>query len=191
MLTTTSRLAIAAAALAAAAVISACGSSSHNSPGSPSSSGSRVRLTYAQAQQDAVNFAACVRSHGVPNFPDPASPREFKESLGPSSPEARSPAFQAAATACHNLLPSGPPSPSAPHTQAQIAAMVAFAGCMRSHGFPSFPDPTSTGSVTHEMLAEAGIDVHQPAAVRTADGCVSVTHGILTKTDVARFVAGR
>ena len=69
--------------------------------------------------------------------------------------------------------------------------MLAFAGCLRSHGFPSFPDPTSTGDMTHEMLASAGIDLHQPAVVQAADACVGVTHGYITKTDVARFIAGQ
>jgi hypothetical protein len=69
--------------------------------------------------------------------------------------------------------------------------VLAFARCLRSHGFPSFPDPTSSGQMTHEMLASAGINLHQPAVLRAADRCVSVTHGVITKAAVARFVAGR
>jgi hypothetical protein len=69
--------------------------------------------------------------------------------------------------------------------------MLAFARCLRSHGFANFPDPTSTGDVSHQMLATAGINVQQPAVVRAADGCVGVTHGYLTRAMVARFVAGR
>ncbi len=41
------------------------------------------------------------------------------------------------------------------------------------------------------MLANAGIDIHQPAVVQAADGCVGVTHGFVTRADIARFVAGR
>jgi hypothetical protein len=41
------------------------------------------------------------------------------------------------------------------------------------------------------MLANAGIDLHQPALVPAADDCVSVTHGVLTKAAVARFAAGQ
>ena len=68
--------------------------------------------------------------------------------------------------------------------------MLAFARCIRSHGFPSFPDPTSSGELTHEMLANAGINLHQPAVLQAADACVGVTHGVITKAVVARFVAG-
>jgi hypothetical protein len=72
----------------------------------------------------------------------------------------------------------------------QIAALRAFARCIRSHGFPSFPDPTSGGQISHQMLASAGIDLHQPAVLPAAEACVSVTHGVITRADVARFVAG-
>jgi len=176
---------MAAAAIAAATVIAACGS---NSPSSPSSGGPPTQAQIQQEQQDAVRFADCVRSHGVSNFPDPTtSPREFKNALSMQSP-----AFQSAETACGHLLPGGGPrSQSAAHSQAQIAALLAFARCLRSHGFPSFPDPTSSGQVTHEMLAQAGINLHQPAMLEAADACVSVTHGVLTKAAVARFVAGQ
>ena len=36
------------------------------------------------------------------------------------------------------------------------------------------------------MVAQAGINLHQPAVVQAADACVSVTNGLLTKADVAR-----
>jgi hypothetical protein len=72
-----------------------------------------------------------------------------------------------------------------------VTAALAFARCLRGRGFPRFPDPASTGELSHEMLASAGIDVHQPALLRAADACVSVTRGAITKADVARFAAGR
>jgi hypothetical protein len=149
-------------------------------------------MTYAQAQEDAVNFAGCMRSHGVPSFPDPTSPREFKSSMSPGSAVAQSPAFQSAATACQHLLPGGgPPNESAAQDRAHTVALLAFARCLRSHGFPSFPDPNRSGQVTHEMLAQAGINLHQPAVLQAADACVGVTHGVITKAIVARFVAGQ
>jgi hypothetical protein len=174
---------MAAAAIATAGMIAACGS---KAPSSPSSGG---HLTSAQAQQAVVGFADCIRSHGVPNFPDPSSPRNFKISL--SSSVAQSPAFLSARKACQHLLPAGhAPNQSPARSQAQIAAELAFARCLRSHGFPGFPDPTSSGELTHEMLASAGINIHQPAVLQVADACVGVTHGVITKTVVARFVAG-
>ena len=54
-----------------------------------------------------VKYAQCMRSHGVPNFPDPAWRSERPASgkgagLNPSSPQ-----FQAAVRACQHVLPAG------------------------------------------------------------------------------------
>jgi hypothetical protein len=174
---------VAAAAIAAATVIAALGSSASSSAGAP------TQAQIKQGQQDAVRFAQCMRSHGVPNFPDPTSPQEFKLYIASSE---GSPAFQSAETACQHLLPSGgPPRQTPAQRQAQLVAALAFAHCLRSHGFPNFPDPNSSGQLTHEMLASAGIDPRQPALLHAADACVSVTHGLLTKAGLARFAAGQ
>jgi hypothetical protein len=156
---------------------------------SPSSAGAPTQAEIQQGQRDAVRFAECVRSHGVPNFPDPTSPREFKLYIASSE---GSPAFRSAETACQLVLPGGgPPSQSPAQRQAQTVAGLAFAHCLRSHGLPNFPDPTSSGEITHEMLANAGIDPRQPTVLHAADACVSVTHGLLTKAAVARFASGQ
>jgi hypothetical protein len=176
----TSALPAAAAAIVAAAAIAACGA---NSPSSSSASSSSGHVTDAQALRDAVSFAGCMRSHGAADFPIPTSFGQFKQEFNNSVPSST---FQSAAADCQHLLPGGGPHPSAVPSQARIAAGRDFARCMRSHGFPSFPDPTSSGE-----LSAAGIDIHQPAFVRAADACVSTTHGLLTKADVARYVAGQ
>jgi hypothetical protein len=174
-------------AVLAATTIAACGS---NSPSSAHSSASSGRPSFAQMQREAVRFSSCMRSHNVPAFPDPTtSPRGFKIALNPNV--SHSPAFNAAFGVCRRLLPNGgQPSQPSPPSHAQLVAMLAFAHCIRSHGFPNFPDPSSGGQLTHEMIAAAGIDIHQPAVRRAGDACVSVTHGLLTRADVAHFVAG-
>jgi hypothetical protein len=167
-------------------LVAACGSSS---PGSSTVAGPGDPSTHAQLQQNAVGFSACMRSHGIPNFPDPDA-TGFKYQLAPSTPH--SPAFQSAFAVCRHFLPNnGAPGQDAKHSPAQIAAFVAFARCIRSHGFPSFPDPNSSGDLTHEMVAVAGINLHQPAVQQAGDACVGVTHGVITEADVARFVAGQ
>jgi hypothetical protein len=40
------------------------------------------------------------------------------------------------------------------------------------------------------MVSNAGIDIHQPAALRAADDCVGVTHGVITRAAVASFISG-
>jgi hypothetical protein len=130
-----------------------------------------------------------MRSHGVTNFPDAPSgpnPKLVIQHL------VNNPEGEAAMSACQHLLPGGgQPSESAAQTRAHTAAMLAFARCLRSHGFPSFPDPSSSGQLNHEMVASAGINLHQPAVLQAGDACTSVTHGVITRTIVARFVAGQ
>jgi hypothetical protein len=190
MLKSTAAIKRAAAGVAIAILISACGSGAHHSAGSGASSLTRLnghQMTIAQANRDLLRFAACLRSHGVAGLPSPvAAPAAFKHSLGNTSPT-----FTSATTACGHLLPGQESqSQGAAHTRQQTNAMLAFARCIRGHGFSRFPDPTSNGSETHEMLAHSGIDLHQPALANAADTCVSVTHGLLTRVDVARFIAG-
>ena len=180
MFTLTSPLPAAAAAIVAAAAIAACGSSSSNSSSVSSSNG---QVTDAQALRDAVSFAGCMRSHGVPGFPVPTSFGQFKHAF---NSRVASPAFQSAAADCQHLLPGGGPQQSAAPSQARIFAGRAFARCVRSHGFPSFADPSRSGE-----LSAPGIDIHQPAFLQAADACVGTTHGLLTRADVARYVAGQ
>jgi hypothetical protein len=65
----------------------------------------------AKAQAQMLKFSACMRSHGLPNFPDPtfsgggAQLRvDRKSGLNPNSPQ-----FQAAQKACQKLMPGGGP----------------------------------------------------------------------------------
>jgi hypothetical protein len=152
-------------------------------PRSPSSGG---RPNQAQILHALVRFTQCMHSHGAPSFPSPiVSPTAFKNAI-----DTNSRSIQSAETACAHLLPPGRErSQNTARRQAQTVALLAFARCLRSHGFPSFPDPTGSGQVTRQMLATAGIDLHSPAVVQAADACTSVTHGVITRAVVARFVA--
>jgi hypothetical protein len=182
-------------AAAAAMFIAGCGGGS--SPGvanvgsststsSSSSGGPPTQAQLQREQQDATRFAGCMRSHGVP-IPNPTvSPRAFKNAFS-----SKSPGFQSAYTVCGHLLPAGrQQNQPTVQTQAQTLALLAFARCLRSHGVANFPDPATGGELTHEMVARAGIDLHDPAVVQAADVCTSVTHGIITRAVVAHFIAG-
>jgi hypothetical protein len=95
-----------------------------------------------------------MRSDGVPNFPDPSSggaiPKADAQQLGVSSSQ-----FSAAQQACQHLIPAAggsledqahqcmaagvcPPA----LVQQILTAQRKFARCMRSRGYPQFPDPT-------------------------------------------------
>lgn len=161
-------------------------SSSGSSGSSPASSADSS--SSAGTQQKIVAYGQCMRTHGVPNFPDSGSGGSKQAVVGALKEVSNSQA-EAAQTACQRLQPNGGQASQAQLAQ-HLGDLLAFARCVRMHGVASFPDPTSSGQVTHEMLAKAGINVHQQFVEQAADACVGVTHGLLTRAAVARFAAG-
>jgi hypothetical protein len=155
---------VALAALACGLAIAACGSS--DEPSDTASSGNA-----------ALEFARCMRAHGVPNFPDPTPGRGLQ--IGVSSGiNPRSPAFQAAQRECAKFAPKfgGPPRMSASQRQAALR----FAECMRANGVPEFPDPAETAAAgTTRVLVLEGmvfalgpdIDPKSPAFRQAATRC--------------------
>ncbi len=145
-------LVLAALPLAAACGGAASGSAGVASLGSTSTtahttSGSSGGGSNNSKTDDALKFSQCMRSHGLTNFPDPQisgnrvtiQTHEGAGGLDPNSPQ-----FQAAQSACQNLLPKG--NPENPQQQAQDRdALVRFAQCMRSHGV-DVPDPQPAGN---------------------------------------------
>ncbi|HWE10302.1 MAG TPA: hypothetical protein VG325_13190 [Solirubrobacteraceae bacterium] len=87
-------------------------------------------------------FSACMRSHGVPNFPDPSAGGGIQIQAG-SGLNPFSPSFRAAQAGCRRLLPGGGPGAEHPTAQAK-AEMLKISQCMRQHGITGFPDPTLT-----------------------------------------------
>jgi hypothetical protein len=186
MFTPRSTLPAIATALSAIAIAS-CGSST---PPTATNAGSGPTQAQLQRyQSDAVKFTDCMRNHGIANFPDAPGPNGAGGRTWKNAFQSSSPAFVTADTACRHLLPGGGHTQSSAPSHREITAMLAFARCVRSHGFTRFPDPNSTG-ITHQMLAVSGINLHQPALVRAADACVGVTHGAITRAVVAHFIAG-
>jgi hypothetical protein len=111
--------------------------------GSPSSTGPSSSTTaIGSANSKALAYAECVRSHGVPDFPDPDSSGGF-DKTAVSQLAAGNPQFQTATHTCAHLLPSGGGSTDATAVVRQEwNGMLKFARCMRSHGEPNWPDPT-------------------------------------------------
>jgi hypothetical protein len=140
-----------------ALVVAGCGGA-----GSPSAASVASSTTNAQDSSSsnsspaaqgnkALAYSHCMRSNGVPNYPDPNSngnlPKGNAQAFGASTPQ-----YQTAEQACGHLLPS---SGSASLTQCLMTGDCPrsvvqpaleegrkFAQCMRSHGVPNWPDPT-------------------------------------------------
>ena len=122
------RIVLCSLAVGSTLALAGCGSS-HKPSGTSAS----------KTSSGALAFANCMRSHGVPSFPDPSGGGGGIQ-LGATGVNAQSPAFKSARKACVGLLPGRPGGPEA--TEGQFLAGLKFSRCVRSHGFPDFPDPT-------------------------------------------------
>lgn len=138
---------------------------SGTSSGGPKSSG---------ALSEMMAYAKCMRTHGIPDFPDPTpnpggSGGSIQVNGGPGSDlNPHNPGYEAANTACQSLLPHGGtvPAPSA----ALLETEVKLAACMRSHGYPTFPDPNGQGAFVLQNF-----DISSPRAQSAFKTCDSVT----------------
>jgi hypothetical protein len=168
----TARTAAAIIATAALALLAAACSG-----GSPSATGSggSANTGGSAGYRSAVAFSACVRSHGVPNYPDPdrngTLPKASPQRLGVSSSR-----FNAARGACQHLLPTTGGSLTATSlrqcylaldcpqalVQHALTAGRVFSRCMRSHGITNWPDP----SIDSEGRPLFNINVPRPVPPR-------------------------
>jgi hypothetical protein len=125
----------------------------------------------SQASQ-LLAFAGCMRSHGLPNFPDPStSGGGGAIQISPSSGvNPASPAFKSAQASCHKLLPGGGPGSGPPSAQAK-AQMLQVSACMRAHGISGFPDPTtsppSSPAGYSAIMGRGGVFLAIPSSIDT------------------------
>jgi hypothetical protein len=135
----TRRKGIALAAVVAATVAGTAagcgGSGSASSPAAAPSSHSSVVAAWHRV-------VLCARANGMPNLPDPQISATGKALFpnGLSVPDRTRRACQAM---FNRLVPN---SDNQAPTQAQLAALLRFARCMRSHGIQDWPDPRADGS---------------------------------------------
>jgi hypothetical protein len=115
-----------------------------------------------------VAYAQCIRSHGVPNFPDPVQTPDGGYGYRTSGIDPNTGAFQGALQACRGL-PSPWNSTGQQLTAAQQQAWLNWAQCVRTHGMPTFPDPTFSGTAVHDSALGSSSQLLQSAM----DACKS------------------
>lgn len=126
-----------------------------------------------------LKFAECLRSHGLPNFPDPSSDGTFhitsSNGVTPGSPQ-----FQAAEKSCRKFMPNGGAAPSPAQQARMLAQLLKYSECMRSHGVTEFPDPQSiNGRVGFSITASPGseLDPNNPQFQAADKACESLVPG--------------
>ena len=184
------RTAAAVIAIAAlATLVAACGGSAASAgSGGPPTAGA------SSSSSSAVLYSHCMRSHGVPNFPDPDSsgqlPKGDAQRFGVSSSR-----LQAARQACQRLLPNNGGVINADSIQQCMMAddcpqaLVQqvlneerdFARCMRSHGVPHWPDPTidTQGRPVFAIsISTDGFDPYSPQIWAKGNECSRLMPGL-------------
>jgi len=184
--------ALAAALIALGVLVTGCGG---NSPtggvASLSSHASKTSTTSSTAAgspgggepspgSQAVAYAACMRSHGVANFPDPkvsTNGNEVKVAIGVNPSITGNPQFKSAQQACGKLLGGGGPGSGPNHqiSPQEQSQYLKAAACIRSHGIPNFPDPTFSGGGVH--IAHQGLNESSPTFKAAVQACESLIPG--------------
>jgi hypothetical protein len=192
---TKARFLPAAALLLTAAALALAGCSSGTSTGNTHAAGSGAQAASATgaanpgpsatgSYQDQVmawgrRFAACARSHGIPNFPDPGYPASAQPSGLTwgftlfANVDKRT--LGQAVQACADVTRQMPPAPDAlrPPSATTLGHIRQYAQCMRQHGLSDFPDPKADGtfpiaSTPYEALSPLSPE-HPSQGVADAD----------------------
>ena len=182
-----------AAAIIATAGLALLAAACSGSPSSTAAGGS-PNAGDSLSSPSAVSYSNCMRSHGVPNYPDPSDgqlPKGGAQAFGVSSS-----VFSEAQSACHSLLPnvgsfqeqasqctlSGDCPPAV--VQQMMATDRKFAQCMHSHGVPNWPDPTIGLQGSPEFrLSQVGIthsQTHSAPMSNTIAECQRLEGATLT-----------
>jgi hypothetical protein len=137
----------------------------------------------AATQQKMVAYAQCMRTHGVPEFPEPTEGRLLIHTGNRdghvTGVDPRSSQFQAAQKACGKLLPNGGVPSAAEQARVRESALK-LSQCMRTHGVPNFPDPVVSGGGVQLKLRAGGangIDPESPQFRAAQKACQSLAPG--------------
>jgi hypothetical protein len=128
----------------------------------------------------------CLRQHGLAGLPDP-----FIAASGPAKGQAilskqalhgfSDSVVSSAMAACQAVLTRAgvDGGSSASRSPQDMQHLLAFARCVRRHGFTNFPDPDSQGQLN---LAGTGINPHAltPVELDVARTCLPIAHGLVS-----------
>jgi hypothetical protein len=114
-------------------------------------------------------YSRCMRSHGVPDFPDPNGQGNLVIQGSPGSDLApNSPALQSAEKACGPF----PSDVTQPQELREFSISLRAARCMRANGVPNFPDPELVGPAGNQTIRLSLGDLPAlPGYLRAARKC--------------------
>jgi hypothetical protein len=150
------------AGLLVAGAMAGCTKSTQGGP-TVASAQSRGATASVSSSSDPIQFAKCMREHGITGFGDPsAAPANIDDDK-----------VDAARQACRKYAKGGTAVPSLdPTTQAKL---LQHSKCMRENGVPNFPDMPTDGSGI--SLSQLGIDPKSPAYQAAQKKCQNLLPG--------------
>ena len=157
------------------------GSGSGGAGSGSSTGGATLSIAGGKGNRSSLmRFSACMRSHGVPNFPDPNAQGVISVSTN-SGISKDSSQLRAAQQACRKDLPNGGTLTPAQQQEARAQAL-AFSACMRRNGLPNFPDPQfgSGGQVEMRVGSSSGLSKNSPQFQHAVAACQKDIPGRVT-----------
>jgi hypothetical protein len=128
---------------ALAVLATACGGHAPAPGSNPRGSASSANAG-SSVNSQLVAFSHCVRSRGVPTFPDPQPGADNAKFPSAQQLGVGSSTLNAAENACQHLLPVGVDDQfPAAEVPLLLRGMRRFSQCMRAHGVPNWPDPST------------------------------------------------
>ena len=161
---------------AGALTVGACG-------GGEPASGSGGKSDREEARNAALEYAQCMREHGV-DMPDPQFQGGGIMQRGPDEHTPRA-TVEKAEDACKEIREAMEPSepPSEEEQQEMKDAALAHARCMREHGIENFPDPVfeADGGIQIRLDKRSGVDPEDEDFKKAQEACQGEMPGFAPK----------
>jgi hypothetical protein len=187
------RLPAAATLIVALAAVPGCAAAGDSTSGEDPPPG-QVR---AQAEPVWREFAECVRARGYPDLPDPVVADDGTARIPGEAARVAKERHADALSACQPILRRLPAGANAaiagrhglePPTSEQLTQLRRFAGCMRQHGVPEWPDPTGDGTFPlSDALSREG---KSPRVIAARESCDELSPDAGRRIKVATLGGG-
>ena len=147
--------------------------------------GAGASLSPDDVYEQMLAYSQCMRSHGVPAFPDPVNNGGQIGLMLQGGPgtglDPNSTTFKAADESCHALMPAPKTGTDGQVPEKAREQALQYSQCMRSHGLPDFPDPQfSSGGISiggGEGQKGAGLDPNSATFQAAQQACESLMPG--------------
>jgi hypothetical protein len=154
-------------ALALLFAVGAAGCSRDNDPGVASASPGAPKASAAgNGEGSGLKYSQCMRDQGFAWFPDPGPDGGLKVSVPEGTNQTK---FNQAEQTCGVYAPGAGQS-GRKLSDEDLDKVRQVSQCMRDHGFPKYPDPDASGSITIDSKA-LGVEPDDPAFQKAMQEC--------------------